>query len=1154
MPVFLSPGVAVREIDLSLYTANLSTTATGMVGLATKGPINVPQTITTQAQFAQVFGDPSTSFFGPYGALQYLHNGQQLTYVRVAERDPDPDAEEPYLAKSANMTLVENAVKATVTGTVNTLVTITSSSNTLTFVADGATPGFSVVFPLGGAASLQLSPSSIMTTLNQDPNFKQYFVASLSSTGSLKIERLVAGQNHKFVVSGTALTGMLGVSGSATSTGTGLVTEKPFITGVNIFATPASTVVVVGGSKLGFALSSGGSPSNLDVPVTAGTYTADQLVAHLNLVAAGFATHLIASNFSGQVRVQVKSGSPMTTLALRVPSGTNINNAVFSASPVVLGAAAAAGASLKVTAKSPGTWGNGIGIQVANVVTESFPISLEALTDAQDTSVPPVYKVSAQRVQNFPIKRNSVTLNWAGQTIAQATDDGNGVIQSWATIAGEVLTPGGVALIGTDAGSLENVPVVPNSLSITWTGGTPAERPAVDNGLGVINDALGAPIGTINYTTGAISAIPVGGFTSGSGEIDYSKYTTVTSQALADTAAGVTAGGTISSPVKPNSISITWSGGNALQRPATDNGLGVIRDALTTSIGTINYATGAITLTPTTAYTAASMLITFQFADPVANEPMTQTADTATGSGYMGTVLHFPVKPTTVSVAWTGAANSPATDAAGDGVLKDAAAASIGTINYTTGVLNINPTAGYAPGSITVGYQYGVTGTIDYQSGVISIQPPGSIPTAGSATWGGYTPGSVRISYTYEKTSFDLNVYKNNVKVDGYSKLVKTPTQVLNPVTGNYIPNPKYVGGENGPINGVSPYITVIDGPVPGGAPVPNPLVPQVTSTPRPLLSGGTDGAPPASNPSIYIGVSNAEETTGLQVFRNPESYDVNLLLVPGVSDAAVPNEMISICETRADCMCIIDPPFRTPTSNRALTPSDVVDWINGTGEWAEDHSAFDSSYAATYWPWQQIYDSVNNVKIYTPPSGHAAAAYAYSDFQTEAWFAPAGLNRGHLVSPLLAEWKPTSGELDLLYTNNINPIATFRKDGINIWGQKTLQRATTARDRVNVRRMLLVVEKVIATTSRQLLFEPNDFVTWQSFVNLVEPFLRSVESRRGLVQFAVKCDASTNTPDVVDRNEIHGTLYLKPTKTAEFFQLSFVVTTQGAKFEELIF
>lgn len=391
--------------------------------------------------------------------------------------------------------------------------------------------------------------------------------------------------------------------------------------------------------------------------------------------------------------------------------------------------------------------------------------------------------------------------------------------------------------------------------------------------------------------------------------------------------------------------------------------------------------------------------------------------------------------------------------------------------------------------------------------------------------------------------TFDLNVYEKGFLVEIYQDLVKTPLTIPDPDDAALtIDNPKYVETA---INDISSRITVTN-PVGGG----NLLLPLANlAGVKDKLTGGDDGEPAgnAINPSIYIGVSDNVQTTGLQIFRNPENTDINILAVPGVSSAEVVNEMIDICTTRKDCIALVDPPF-------AHNPQEVVDWRKGTGDWAGDHATFNSSYAALYWPWLEIYDSINKQKVWTPPSGHIAYIFANTDYNSETWFAPAGLNRGKLNVPLRAEYIPSLGERDFLYQNNVNPIATFTTDGLNVWGQKTLQTKTSALDRVNVRRLMLYLEKVVATATRQLLFEPADPVTWVSFVNLVEPFFDSIKARRGITDYLVRCDSTTNTADVIDRNEMRAIIFVKPTKAVEFIQIDFVITAAGANFAELSF
>jgi phage tail sheath protein FI len=348
-------------------------------------------------------------------------------------------------------------------------------------------------------------------------------------------------------------------------------------------------------------------------------------------------------------------------------------------------------------------------------------------------------------------------------------------------------------------------------------------------------------------------------------------------------------------------------------------------------------------------------------------------------------------------------------------------------------------------------------------------------------------------------------------------------------------------------INDASDFISVtLDAALAGGSA----LLPVTFITPSFLTGGDTDAA--NIDAADIVGEAwdvGLQQPTGMQLLASPSAVDINLLAAPGWYDIAVVNEMIQLCEARKDCMAIIDPP-------NDLTPQEVVDWHNGQGIWSGQHAALNSSYAALYYPWVRVYDSYNSQYVYTPPSGHVLAVYAFTDFSTETWFAPAGLTRGRVISGVDVAYGPTPGEMDLLYGdgNAVNPIARFTKDGIVVWGQRTLQRKPTALDRVNVRRLMLYLYKVLSTTLRYLVFEPNDEKTWNLFGHLTVPYLNEVRQRRGLYDFRVKCDETTNTPEVIDRNELHAQIFLKPVKAAEFIQVDLVITSTGANFDEVLY
>lgn len=286
----------------------------------------------------------------------------------------------------------------------------------------------------------------------------------------------------------------------------------------------------------------------------------------------------------------------------------------------------------------------------------------------------------------------------------------------------------------------------------------------------------------------------------------------------------------------------------------------------------------------------------------------------------------------------------------------------------------------------------------------------------------------------------------------------------------------------------------------------------------------------------------------GLEVFSNPEEYDINLLLCPDYPGyKEITNKIIQVCETRYDCFGLTDPP-------RGLTVQQVTEWHNGTGRWANENS-LNSSFAALYYPWVRIYDAFNDRYMFVPPSCRVIGVYAYSDSVSEPWFAPAGLNRGRLFNVLRTERPLTIGERDLLYgtPNSVNPIVNFPKDGVVVWGQKTLQRKPSALDRVNVRRLLIQVSKILATAVKYLVFEPNDEITWIQYRLITSPLLEDIKNRRGLYSFGIRCDSSTNTPFHIDNNEMVAEVWLQPTKSAEKIITRYIITPTGVELDQIV-
>ena len=276
--------------------------------------------------------------------------------------------------------------------------------------------------------------------------------------------------------------------------------------------------------------------------------------------------------------------------------------------------------------------------------------------------------------------------------------------------------------------------------------------------------------------------------------------------------------------------------------------------------------------------------------------------------------------------------------------------------------------------------------------------------------------------------------------------------------------------------------------------------------------------------------------------FRNPEAVNINVFATPGIDNFDNTNliestiEMIE--EERADSLYIMTTPDLNGGGD-VMSVEEVASVLDGQ---------FDSNYSCTYWPWIQVNDAENNVLVFMPPTRDVVRNIALTDNIAFPWFATAGINRGD-VDALKARKKLTLAERDVLYENRINPIATFTSDGIKIWGNKTLQVKETALNRINVRRLLLQARKLISAVSIRLLFEQNDSIVRNQFLGLVNPILDNIRSERGLTDFRV---VLSNSPEDMDRNQLTGQIFLKPTRALEFIQLEFVIMNTGASFNNI--
>jgi phage tail sheath protein FI len=283
-------------------------------------------------------------------------------------------------------------------------------------------------------------------------------------------------------------------------------------------------------------------------------------------------------------------------------------------------------------------------------------------------------------------------------------------------------------------------------------------------------------------------------------------------------------------------------------------------------------------------------------------------------------------------------------------------------------------------------------------------------------------------------------------------------------------------------------------------------------------------------------GVVGSDYNNMINLFGNPEAYKFNVLFTPGLTNTDHSSQITSIITntiSRGDNLYVMD-----------LSP-----YGGNVASTVTQAQTRDTSYAATYWPWVRIVDPATGKQVWVPASTVVPGVYAFNDKVSAPWFAPAGINRGGLSTVLQAQYKLTQGQRDTLYANNINPIATLPKQGVVVYGQKTLQKAASALDRVNVRRLMIEMKNYIRQIADTVVFEQNTIATRNSFVAKVTPFLEGIQQKQGLYAYKVVMDDSNNGPAVIDNNQLVGQIYIQPTRTAEFISLDFILLPTGAEF-----
>lgn len=306
---------------------------------------------------------------------------------------------------------------------------------------------------------------------------------------------------------------------------------------------------------------------------------------------------------------------------------------------------------------------------------------------------------------------------------------------------------------------------------------------------------------------------------------------------------------------------------------------------------------------------------------------------------------------------------------------------------------------------------------------------------------------------------------------------------------------------------------------------------------------GGTDGPDESA-------IAFTDLATAYDLFKSSEQVDVSLILqgkpLGAGSGAQLANYLINnIAEVRKDCVVYVSPPDSVVSSNYGTEAQSLVNW--------KSSNLVDSTYVFVDSGYKYMYDRYNDVYRYVPMNGDTAGLTARTEYTNDAWWSPAGFNRGQIKNIVKLRWNPSKTDRDLIYKNAINPNVTFPGQGTVLFGDRTGTTKPSAFDRINVRRLFIVLEKAIAQAAKYSLFEFNDDFTRAQFRNLVTPYLRDVQSRRGITDFHVVCDETNNTAERIDRNEFWGDIYIKPTRSINFIQLNFVAVRTGVDFTTII-
>ena len=401
---------------------------------------------------------------------------------------------------------------------------------------------------------------------------------------------------------------------------------------------------------------------------------------------------------------------------------------------------------------------------------------------------------------------------------------------------------------------------------------------------------------------------------------------------------------------------------------------------------------------------------------------------------------------------------------------------------------------------------------------------------------GNDTPNSKNVLESFTNVNLDPNSDRFISSVIGDQKLAYNSTNNQMELTGAYPNISRYVRVKS--VNYPTPTYLNSNGTVSNAS-----YTGSLPANGSGSFSGATGTVAANVGASMYDLISTT--TQGLigsdydkmvALFGNKEAYQFNLLFTPGLLNdkhTSVVSTIISNTQDRGDNLYVLD----------------LIDFSGTVASTITQAQTRNTSYAASYWPWVRIADPATGKQVWVPASTVVPGVYAFNDKVSAPWFAPAGINRGGLTTVLQAQFKLTQANKDSLYSNNINPLATLPKNGVVVFGQKTLQKQASALDRVNVRRLMIEMKNYIRQIADTIVFEQNTIATRNSFVGRVTPFLEGIQQKQGLYAYKIIMDDSNNGPAVIDQNQLVGQIYIQPTRTAEFISLDFILLPTGAEF-----